>query len=172
MYDLHVSRTRTVCSLIRAVARARVSADARVCARVRVCMCVPLGLSVCACVHSVCERALCTAPRRCARPPIARRRRAVFIARPAPGFAAARAWLRSAPPAGLARVGRRCHVDEPHGQRGMGCALLPNVRGRRRRRHLHPRRQRRPQRRLGEHRRRCAGRTEFGGGRWGTRGDA
>jgi hypothetical protein len=57
---LHVWRAclsaRTVCLLIRAVARARVSADTHVCARVRVCLRVPLGLSVCACVHSVCER--------------------------------------------------------------------------------------------------------------------
>jgi hypothetical protein len=45
---------RTVCLLIRAVARARVSAHPCVCACA--CVCVPLGPSVCACVHSVCER--------------------------------------------------------------------------------------------------------------------
>jgi hypothetical protein len=74
--------------------------------RLRVCSCVcwcPCARAVRACVYAcLCER-MCgsvrfhriaiprvCAPRRCARPPIARRRLAVFIARPAPRVAAAR----------------------------------------------------------------------------------
>ncbi len=90
-----------------------------------------------------------------------------------PRVAATRAWLQLVPPAGLARVGRRCHLDVPHGQRGMGCAIFAHVRGRRRRRHLRHRRQRRRcpklhllRRRVGEHRRRCAA----GLSRWGVVG--
>ncbi len=79
----------------------------------------------------------------------------------------------------LREFGCRCHVDVPHGQRGMGCAILAHVCGRRRRRHLRHRRPRRRQRRLqgrvGQHRRRCAAGLSQGG--WsvgysrGTTGD-
>jgi hypothetical protein len=64
------------CSRVRAGMRASVSACA--------CSCVSIGLCCRVCVCS--ERV--SAPRRCARPPIARRL-AVFIALPAPCFAAA-----------------------------------------------------------------------------------
>jgi hypothetical protein len=62
--------------------------------------------------------------------------------------------------AGLARVGRRCHVDAPRGQSAVDCAIWAHDRGRRHRRHLRHRRRRRhlplqPPGRLGEHRRRC-----------------
>ncbi len=108
----------------RGLVRARVAyARARACA----CMCprTRAFVSACAgvrasppdctfarCVFDVCVRSerVC-APRRCARTLVARRRRAVFIARPPPRFAAARVWLRSVPAAGLARVGRRCHLQ-------------------------------------------------------------
>jgi hypothetical protein len=40
----------------------------------------------------------------------------------------------------VARVGCRCLVDEPHTNGAVGCALWAHVRGRRRRRHLRPRR--------------------------------
>ncbi len=52
------------------------------------------------------------APRRCARPPIARRRLAVFIARPAAPAApaAARAWLR------IGATGFRCRVRSAAGR--------------------------------------------------------
>ncbi len=59
-----------------------------VCVRVRGCVCVSvrarllIWLCARACTACVNERRLC-APRRCARPPIAQRRLAVFIARPA-----------------------------------------------------------------------------------------
>jgi hypothetical protein len=57
------------------------------------------------------------------------------------------------------RSGRRGDVGEPHGERGMGCAIWAHIRDRRRRHHLRhrwPQRHHRLQRRLGEHRRRCA----------------
>jgi hypothetical protein len=61
---------------------------------------------------------------------------------------------------GVVRIGRRCDVDEPHDQRAMGRPRWAHVGGRRRRRHLrHRRHQRRRhllQRRVGQHRRRCA----------------
>ncbi len=67
---------------------------------------------------------------------------------------------------------RRCHVDELHGQRAVGRAILPQVGGRCRRRHLRHRRRRQPrhrplQRRLGDHRRRCATGLHPGGLRGG-----
>jgi hypothetical protein len=96
---------------------------------------------------------------------------AVSMARPAPrvgGRALVVAVRR--PPAGLTRVGRRCHVDEPYPQRVVGCAVWAHIRHRRRRRHLRPRRlgQNRPlPGRVGEHRRRCAaGLRHRGDGRW------
>ncbi len=103
---------------------------------------------MCACSERV------RAPRRCARPAIARRRLAVLIARPSPRVGRARICL-------FARVGRRCHVEMPHGQRAVGWPRRAHVRGRRRRRHLRHRRLRLLQRnllqrRVGEHRRRCA----------------
>ncbi len=125
------------------------------CERMCVRSCVSIGLRLRA---RVCSEGV-RAPRRCARPSIAWRRRAASIARPAPRVAAARAWLGLVPSAGLARVGRRCHVDEPHRQRGMDCTVWAHDRDRRRRRHLRHRRQRhwhRLPRRLGQHRRRCA----------------
>jgi hypothetical protein len=130
-------------------------------------------LRVCVCV---CSEHLC-APRQCARPLVARRRLAIFIARPAPRFAAACACLWLVPPAGLERVGRRSDVHQSYGQRAVGCAIWAHVRGRRRRRHLRHRRQQRHLTlppllllgRVGEHRRRCAAGLGRGGSA-GTRG--
>jgi hypothetical protein len=152
-------------------------ADPRVCRCVCVCVCECVRVRVCVCVCArvrarllvwLCARA-CTAcvneqPRRCARPPIARRL-AVFIARLAPRFAAVAFCATGR----LSRLfGRRCHVDVPHGQRAVGRAIWAHVRGRRRRRHLRHRRLQRQRhrlfrRRVGEHRRRCAGRTRSRG---------
>jgi hypothetical protein len=84
------------CACARAHARVRLRVCSFVClcsfARARACACV------CACLcertcrfvrfHRIAIPRVC-APRRCARPPIARRRLAVFIARPAPRVAAA-----------------------------------------------------------------------------------
>ena len=56
----------------------------------------------------------------CARPPIARRRLAVFIARPAPRVAAARAVAFGATGRLSRAFGRRCDVDEPHTHCTMG----------------------------------------------------
>jgi hypothetical protein len=101
---LHVWRAclsaRTVCELIRAVARARVSADSCVCVRAwvcaRACVCVCAHARACGCVCAwVCVRVRCKAcvnelcaracaSRRCACAPIAPRGLAVFEARPAP----------------------------------------------------------------------------------------
>ncbi len=70
---------RTVCVLIRA--RPRVCSC--VCVRVRVCACLLVRLcarACTACVNELCARAPCG----CMRPPIARRRRAVLIARHPP----------------------------------------------------------------------------------------
>jgi hypothetical protein len=144
---------------------ARVHACMRACVSACACSCVSIGLhlrarvcsDVCVCV---CSERVC-ALRRCARPPIARRRRTVSITRPAPHLAAARAWLRSAPPAGLARVGRRCQVEMTYGQGGMGRPMGAHVCRRCRRRHLRHRRLGPHRRhllpgRVGEHRRRCA----------------
>ncbi len=164
--------------------------------RLRVCSCVwlcPFARTVRPCVYAcLCERMcgfvrfhriassprVCServrAPRRCARPFIAHRRRAVSIARPAPRVAAARAVAFGATGRLSRAFGRRCHLDVPHGQRAVGCAIWAHVRGRRRRRHLRPRRLRRRHPlltgRVGEHRRRCAGRTRSRRGSGGTRG--
>jgi hypothetical protein len=68
----------------------------------------------------------------------------------------------------VSRVGRRCELGEPHGAGAVGCARMSHVRDRRHLRcHLRPRRPRPRRRRhlrlhprcVGEHRRRCAGRT-------------
>jgi hypothetical protein len=163
-----VSSFVCLCSFVRVRARcvrACLCVYACLCERVCVCSCVSIGLHL----HARMRSGRVCASRRCARPPIPRRRLAVLMARPAPRVAAARAGLRSVPPAGLVRVGRRCHLDEPHPQGGMGCAVLPHIRDRRRRRHLRHRRRRRHRLlpgRVGEHRRRCAGRTtsRVGGG--------
>jgi hypothetical protein len=152
-------------------ARVSVCVHLQACARARVCVrvCVPLSANVrvraipsdCNSAR-VCSERVC-APRRCARPPIARRRLAVFIARPAPRVAAARAVAFGATGRLWRAFGRRCHLDEPHDQRAVGRAILAHVGGRRRRRRLRHRRlrlgRRRQQGRVGEHRRRCAGRT-------------
>jgi hypothetical protein len=70
---------------------------------------------------------------------------------------------------GVARVGRRCHVGEPHDQRAMGRAICAHVGGRRRRRHLRhrrpPRRRHPIQGRVGQHQRRCAAGLDRGGRR-------
>ncbi len=91
-----------MCACMRVCVRVRARVCARVCARVSararrcVCVCVPMRacllvwLCARACTACVNERRV-RAPRRCARPPIARRRLAVFIARPAPRVAVARA---------------------------------------------------------------------------------
>jgi hypothetical protein len=69
---------------------------------------------------------------------------------------------------GVARVGRRGHLDESHRRGGMGCASVPHVGGRRRRRDLRHRRPRQWRCRqpgcVGQHGRRCAGRTRSHGG--------
>jgi hypothetical protein len=163
---------RTVCMLMLLM---------RVC--VRVCVCVCLLVCLCARACTACVNELCArAPRGCMRPPIARRRRAVLIAQPAPRVGGrARGCVRCHRPGSRAFC-RRCHLDVPHGQRGMGCAFWAHVRGRRRRRHLRHRRQRLGRRRqprqlpgrVGEHRRRCAAGLSLGGGRgctaWVLRG--
>jgi hypothetical protein len=67
---------------------------------------------------------------------------------------------------GVARVGRRCDVDEPHDQRAMGRPIFAHVGDRRRRRHLRHRRLRWHhllQGRVGKHRRRCAAGLSQGG---------
>jgi hypothetical protein len=67
------------------------------------------------------------------------------------------------------RSGRRCELQQPHPQGGMGCATRALDRDRRRWRHLRHRRLRWHhllQRRVREHRRRCA--TELGGWSRGT----
>jgi hypothetical protein len=58
----------------------------------------------------------------------------------------------------FARVGRRCRVEMPYGQRAVGWPIQSHVSDRRRRRHLRHRRQQQqhPQRCVEEHRRRCA----------------
>jgi hypothetical protein len=155
--------------------RLRVCSCAWLCpfARARVRACLHASVSACACVRAIpsdCNSARVRAPRRCARPPIARRRLAVFIARPVPRVAAARAVAFGATGRWSRAFCRRCHLDVPHGQRDVGWPSWAHVRGRRRRRHLRPRRhqrqrQHRLQRRVVEHRRRCAGRTPSGGDR-------
>jgi hypothetical protein len=160
-----------------------------VCVRVRGCVsvCRCVFVCVCVCVRArlfvwLCARA-CTAcvnerrvraPRRCARPPIARRRRAVFIARPATCVGGRARAVAFGAIGRLSRAfGRRCDVDVPHGQRAVGCARWAHVRGRRRRRHLRHRRRRRRRLlpgRLVEHRRRCAAQPGPGGWSGGARG--
>ncbi len=76
---------------------------------------------------------------------------------------------------GYVRLGRRYHVDEPYSHGGMGSAIWAHVGGRRRRRHLRHRRRQRHllQGRVGQHQRRCAGRTTSrgdGGGGGGVGG--
>ncbi len=191
MDGVHVSRTRTVCALIRAVACARVSADARscaclcvcarawvcacvsVCARAQACVCVcvcvraRLLIWLCACACTACVHERCVrAPRRCARPPIARRWIAVFMPGRRRRAAARVAVAVRRDRCEVSRTfGRRCHLDVPHRQRGMGRAIWAHVGGRRRRRHLRHRRHRTLpiRRRVGQHRRRRAGRTRSRG---------
>ncbi len=154
-----------VCSF--ACVRACPCVHACLCGRMCVRLCVAIGLRLRArvCSDRVCVRLAAA----CALPSHGGDLRYLWLD-PRRASAAARAWLFSVPPAGLARVGRRCHVDEPHGQRGMGSARFAHVRGRRRRRHLRPRRRQRrrrlPQRRVREHRRRCAAELS----RWGQVG--
>jgi hypothetical protein len=152
-----------------------------VCVSVYVCVCVcvcsraPLGLAVRACVRSVCERTACVwAAALCA--PSHRTAATCGIYSSARAARCGRACAVAFGATGrLSRAfGRRCDVDVPHGQRAVGCARTAHVRGRRRRRHLRHRRLqpwcRLPPRRVGEHRRRCAGRTRSGGWSGGTRG--
>ena len=143
-------------------ARAVVCACVRLWARARV-FCISVGkfsrVRACSTCARVCVERVCGyAPRRCARAVAARRGGAVYIDRPDPCGRPRAHSLRLVRSAGVAR---RRHLDEPHGQRGMGRAIWAHVGGRRRRRHLRHRRlpQRHLERRLGEHRRRCAGRT-------------
>ncbi len=85
-------RARAMSACVCVCARVSVCVHLQACARARVCVrvCVPLSANVrvraipsdCTSAR-VCSERVC-APRRCARPPIARRRLAVFIARPAP----------------------------------------------------------------------------------------
>ncbi len=169
-----------------------------VCARLGVCAherahaheCAFIRAFVCACVRGFCRQAfpgvcgfdgcvcLCgtceCGPRRCAGTSVARRRLiAVCIARLVPcGRPRGVLSLRVEPSAGFAR---RCHLETRDRQRAVGCAIWAHVRDRRRRRHLRHRRQRQRHplpRRVGEHRRRCATRTNRGwsgvvlGGHW------
>ncbi len=160
------------CVCARMGVRARASVHS--CARASV-VCRSIDKRLCACVCLVvCVRVARLRVRLggCVGAVDARLGPSVLIARPAAPGGRVRGCglLRSA--LGVARVGRRCDVDEPHDQRAVGCATTPHVRDRRRlRRHLRHRRpsnrrqlQHHPlQRRLGEHRRRCAGRTRSGG---------
>ncbi len=138
--------------------RARVSVHAFVCVRLRMCSAAPSASifarvrvwNDCFCVPRVCLGG-------CAGAGAARRGPAVLIARPAApgrpgvlGCGSVRSVL------GVARVGRRCDVDEPYPQGRMGCAMGAHIRDRRRRRHLRHRRQRWLPGRVGEHQRRCA----------------
>ncbi len=75
---LRVCSCLCVCSIL--CVRARPCAYVCLCERMCVCLCVSIGLRHRARVCSECVRAA----RRCARPPIARRRRSVSIALPAP----------------------------------------------------------------------------------------
>jgi hypothetical protein len=115
------------------------------------------GTTVCVCVGRGVDRG------------VARRRPALSMARLAARLAPA--WLRWVPPAlGVARVGCRGVVDEPDGQRAVGCAMPARVGGRRRRRDLRHRRHRHRRHplpgRVGQHRRRCGPDTV--GGKVGT----
>jgi hypothetical protein len=97
----------------------------------------------------------------------ARRGMAVCIARPAwaDGDACALAFGIGR----VARVGRRRDLDTRDRERAVGWPIWAQGWGRRRRRHLRPRRLGRPhrtQRPVGEHRRRCG----LAGCLWGTRG--
>jgi hypothetical protein len=152
--------------LYRHVPRARLSAPlcARACAwneRVRkhgfVCLCArawdPLGVH---CGHSRGPAATCGIYSSARDARVAARACLGLCHRPV--FAV----LRSVSPARFARVGRRCDVEIPYGQRAVGWAKRPHVRDRRRRRHLRHRRlgqQRRRhhflQGRVGQHRRGC-----------------
>ena len=152
-----------ICVRTRCV-RVRVRVSVHACLRERACACVRAFPSDCifarGCVVKACARrgAAWALPSHL-------RGRAVLIGRPA---------TRGRPPVFAfdaigrhLRVGRRCDVDTRDRQRAVGCALLAHDRDRRRRRHLCPRRQRRLrllQRRLGEHRRRCAAGLAHGGG--------
>ncbi len=156
-----------------------VRAVCMLCACARVLACTRAFLSACACD--------CAFPSDCNFLCVCTDRVCVRLAATYGGFCSARAALcghaRVAAVRchrlGLARVGRRCQLDEPHGPGGMGCASLPHVGGRRRRRHLRHRRRRRQrtlllQRRVREHRRRCAAGRSPGrlsaGTRVGTKG--
>ncbi len=129
-------------------------------------VCVPLTACVCAfpsdCIFArVCTRSLAV------RTPIARAGACGINSSARAARRRPRARLRSVPPAGLARVGRRSDVHQSYEQRAVGCASLPRVGGRRRRRHLRHRRllrQLHTPGRVGEHRQRCAA----GLSRWGV----
>jgi hypothetical protein len=132
----------------------------RACARVRACMRACVSACVCGCTFpSDCVFALVCVASVCVR------------ALQLHGGDVRYQWL--GPRRALRLRARRCELDEPHGQGGMGWPSWAHVRGRRRRRHLRHRRPRRWRRqrlrgRVGEHRRRCAGWS--GGSGWALNG--
>jgi hypothetical protein len=150
------ARRSNICARV----RLRVDATSCVCARCAMVInraSVRLRVCVRACVW-VRARACASV---CVGPPVARRGPAVFIDRRPSDHVCA---LRLSP-----RSGRRRDVDEPYVDCAVGCAIWAHVRDRRRRRHLRHRRPQRHhllQRRVDQHRRRCA--TDLGGWSGGT----
>ena len=148
------------CTCVRVHMRVRVRVCVRACACVCVCVFVCVCVRaracarVCACVCVCLSVCLSFCVRACSGTLIARRGRAVFIARPrrADGRVC---FLRLL-------IGRRCDVAVRDRQRAVGFAKWAHFRDRRRRRHLRHRRQQlrqharhNLQRRVGERRRRC-----------------
>ncbi len=143
--------------------RAHQCARTRVCIRLRVsghvCLCVRARAFVPAILHF---RASVWVQRRCAGTLVARRGPPVFIARPATRGRPTRARCVGVGHRSVRLCARRRDVDEPYDQRAVGCAIFAHVRDRRCRRHLRHRRLRKHrqhrhhQRRMEEHRRRCA----------------
>jgi hypothetical protein len=150
-----VCMRRSVSARARACARACVCCGVRSCARASV-FCRSIGKHLRACVAclcaarlGVCASALCGRSGGMAGTSGINSVVAVRCDRPV-----------------VARVGRRCELHQSYPQGGMGCAMGAHVGGRRRRRHLRHRRQQLPhllQRRVGEHRRRCAAGLSRGG---------
>jgi hypothetical protein len=176
-----------ICVRTRVSVRARVSVHACL-LRLSMCVgsCVSIGLHLRACVFDVCvcvcSERVC-APRRCAHSRGTAATCGIYSSACAALCGRARVVAARCHWPGSRAFGRRCHLEEPHGQRTMGWPVFPHVRDRRRRRHLrhwrhqHGRRHRLHllQGRVGEHRRRCVaglgpGVAWSGGYHWGPRG--